>query len=141
MRTGIIIVTVICIGLIIALVVVTSKRDTPKFDHRLLIGDWKEVSENEQLTLNEDSTFAVYIGGSGQAFEGVWQTKDLYFDNDTTSLLVLKNMFEKKYDREDYFQYYFFQINELSSDTMKLTDLSGALRKNRVNTFERSFKR
>ena len=52
---------------------------------------------------------------------------------------ILKNLTEKKYEREEYFKYYFFQIDKLNKDKLKMTDLSGTLRRNRINVFEKEF--
>lgn len=136
MKNVLIILSIICISLVVALTILILRPNKTKIDRELLIGKWGEISENEQLTFKED-TFKIYIEGSGQNFQGTWEIMDLPFNSATASFLILKNLNVKKSDREEYFMYYFFRIDTVSDNELRLTDLSGALRRNRVNTFKR----
>lgn len=136
MKKALIVSIVVSVALLIALIVLVVNKSSP-INPKLLAGEWKETRESQYLTLKLDHSFSLSIAGSGQNFQGTWQITDVKFDSTAASFLILKNADKKKYELEDYFSYYTFQIDSVKNDRLYLTDLSGTLRKNKRNVYER----
>lgn len=131
------ILTVICVILLVMLLTNKScdKDRHHRYDSASLIGQWNDP-DPVNLKLNADSTFAISIAGSGQNFYGVWAIADTYVNTDTITFLILKNKKEQQYSNEEYFKYYFLEINSIEKNKLKMTDCSGKLRMNRQYNFK-----
>ena len=71
--------------------------------------------------------------------KGHWDIIELNFNNEKTTLLVLKNEIpttgNASYSQDGYFKFYFYSIDKIVNKQITLTDLSGetSLRRNETN--------
>jgi hypothetical protein len=127
----------ILVGFLIGFMTLKSDANKPKFEYKRLIGVWDEPDDKSELKIKSDSTFQIYLSGSQQNFYGKYRVFDVVVDLDTSSFLVLKNAKLQEFRNEDYFEYYFLEIESVSNNTMRLIDRSGKLRMNRKYKFKR----
>jgi hypothetical protein len=109
-----------------------------------LIGNWSFEDKTAIITLKENDSCLLYNRPASLFINGKWRIVNFGDEEQIKKILVIENTGgdPNSYMRNDeYFKYYLFSIDSLSSNELWMTDLSNEMdiRRNRQFKFTKTF--